>query len=137
MKRSLIRVLGVATLGGVMAGFTLITLGAGETDDSTQTIKHVMDVAHKGDKKAGVEPLCKIVLNGKGTHENADELLKLYKELAAAKPPKGGETDWQKRTGALVDAAEQLDQGDAPSTAAIATYKAALDCKGCHAQHKP
>ena len=66
MKRSTISVLGVAALGGVMGGVALIALGADDAGDSSQTIKHVMDVAHKGDKKAGVEPLCKMVLDGKG-----------------------------------------------------------------------
>lgn len=64
-------------------------------------------------------------------------MLNLYKALAAAKPPRGDDADWKTRTDALVAAAEELDKGDKPSPMAIVIYKKALDCKGCHTEHKP
>lgn len=132
------RFLCIVAAGAFAAGSAIVSFSqADEKDPNLAAIDNVMDVAHKGDKKANVEPLCKVITSGKGTHETADQLLKLYKALAAAKPPKGDEADWKTRTEALVTAAEDLDKGDMPSKEAISVYKKALDCKGCHMAHKP
>jgi cytochrome c556 len=76
-------------------------------------------------------------MSGKGAHENADELLKLCKQLAAATPPKGDPENWKKRTADVVAAAEALDKGDMPSAESIAAYKKAADCKSCHMEFRP
>jgi hypothetical protein len=140
MKRSHFRLLSVAALGSVISGAAVVGFNAvarADDKDSAPTIKQIMKIAHTGDKKEKVDPLCKVIISGKGTHETADQLLKLYKALAAATPPRGDEADWKKRTGDLVSAAEALDKGDMPSADSISAYKKALDCKGCHTEHKP
>ena len=100
-----------------------------------------MKAAHMGDKKNNVEPLHKVVLAGKGTHENAlTELLKLVQSVAlSTTPPKGDAESWKEAPPGrrMVSAAEELDKGDKPSPEAIADYKKAVDCRACHSQHRP
>ncbi|HWE01642.1 MAG TPA: hypothetical protein VG326_04470 [Tepidisphaeraceae bacterium] len=139
MKRSHFRIVSIAVASGISAA-AFIGLGAvsrGDDTGSTPTIKEIMKVGFAGDKKAKVDSLTKVVTSGKGTHENADQLLKLCKELADRKPPKGDTADWTKRTGDLVAAAEQLDKGDMPTPESIAAYKKAADCKSCHTEFRP
>lgn len=77
--------------------------------------------------------LAKTVYTGKATAKQKEELLELFKDLAKAKPPKGTEKDWKKKTGALVDAAR--DQVDGKSGAEPQIKKAA-NCKACHDAHR-
>lgn len=138
MKRIRTRLLSFALLGPVAAGVAFVgTKGFADESSATPPIKEIMKVAFAGDKKNNVEPLCKVVVSGKGTKQDADELLKFVKDLAAAKPPRGDEDDWKKRTQDLVAAAEQLDASDKPSAEAVASFKSANDCRACHKAHRP
>ena len=138
MKRIHCRVLSIALAGSVAAATVFVGARSFADDNgATPSIKKIMKIGFSGDKKNKVDPLCKVVATGKGTHETADQLLQLCKELAAAKPPKGDDADWKTRTDALVAAAEQLDKGDKPSKEAIAAFKSANDCKACHTEHRP
>jgi hypothetical protein len=105
--------------------FTLVAVtGLTLADENSDTIKKVMKAAMKG-------PLVKAVASGKADEDQKKELLVLLKDLAKAKPPKGTEEDWKKRTTALVDGAEEAIDGKGG-----ASLKKAADCKGCHTAHK-
>jgi predicted secreted protein len=97
--------------------------------DPKYSIKEVMKLAHSG-KPA----LCTKAVQGKATPEEKKQLLELYEALAANKPPRGSEQAWKERTTALVEAAKALVANDKD---AIAKYKKALNCAGCHKEHKP
>jgi hypothetical protein len=84
------------------------------------SIKTVMKKAMKGG-------LCGKVASGKASDDEKKQLVALFTDLAANKPPKGDEADWKTRTKALLDAAK-ADDGKA--------LKKAADCKGCHSTHK-
>ena len=108
--------------------FTLATVtGFALAADDSETIKKVMKVAMKG-------ALAKTVYTGKATAKQKEELLELFKDLAKAKPPRGDEKDWKKKTTALVDAAQ--DEVDRKSGASASLKKAATSCKSCHDAHK-
>jgi hypothetical protein len=90
-------------------------------------IKEVMKEAHK-------EGLLKKVLSGKADKEEKEKLLALYKDLAADKPEKGAKESWEKKTKAIVAAAEAVaEKGDAAS---LKKLSAATNCMGCHKVHK-
>ena len=108
--------------------FTIATVsGIALAADDSETIKKVMKVAMKG-------ALAKTVISGKATAKQKEELLALFKDLAKAKPPKGTEKDWKKKTTALVDAAQ--DELDGKSGAG-AQLKKAANCTACHEAHRP
>lgn len=92
------------------------------------SIKDVMNKAHRG-KPA----LCAKCVQGKATADEKKTLLALYEDLAKAEPPKGDKESWKAKTDALIKAARGLVDGDKK---AVAAYKKALDCKGCHSVHK-
>lgn len=103
--------------------------GDGKKDDP---IERVMKDYHKAPK--GVDPLCKKASNGTATPEELKKLIAGYKELCAAKPPKGDEASWKEKTSKLYAASQALPKGGPD---AIAKYKEALNCKACHSVHKP
>ena len=107
--------------------FTIATVtGIAIAQDDAKTIKHVMKVAMKG-------ALAKSVISGKATAKEKEELLALFKDLAKAKPPRGTEADWKKKTTPLVDAAQEAVDGKSGAGAAV---KSAANCKACHDAHK-
>jgi cytochrome c553 len=111
---------------------TLVVLwssGASFSADPKYTIKEVMKLAH-----VGKPALCAKAVQGKATDDEKKQLLELYEALAANKPPRGDEKAWEERTKALVEAAKALVANDKD---AIAKYKKALNCAGCHKEHKP
>jgi hypothetical protein len=109
-----------------LGGFGLTVALAAEPKYS---ISDVMKKAHKGEGA-----LIKKVTGGKGTKEDASQLLELYQALAANKPPRGEQADWDTRTAALIKAAESAVKGDPGAADAL---KAAADCKACHTLHRP
>ncbi len=96
---------------------------AGKDED---TIKKVMKAAMKGG-------LCKSVASGKATATQKQELLGLFKELAAAQPEAGDPASWKTKTVALVNAAQANVDG---KPGAAAQLKSAANCKSCHDVHK-
>jgi hypothetical protein len=92
------------------------------------TIKDVMVKAH--DAKDG---LLKKILRGGGSEDDKKLLLDLYVSLWAAKPPKGDDVSWQKRSGDLIASAANLLLGN---EGALDELKTAVNCKACHDVHK-
>jgi len=108
--------------------FTVVTVtGVALAADDEATIKKVMKEAMK--KGA----LLTKVNSGKASLKDKEELVVLFKELAKAKPEKGPEADWKKKTTALLSAAEDELKG---KSGAIAELKKAANCKACHDVHK-
>ena len=131
MKSTQIVVATTACVAGFIAGNLLLgqALAAEAKKDA---IKEVMKSCHKAPK--GEEPICKKAADGKASPEEIKKLLAGYKELCAAKPPKGDAASWKEKTGKLLAATEALAKGEAD---AAAKYKTAVSCKGCHDAHKP
>ena len=109
-------------LGLILATVTGISLA----DKNEDTIKKVMKIAMKGG-------LTKKVSAGKADEKQKLELVALFKELAAATPPKGELADWKTKTGALVTASEAAAEGKAGAGPQL---KSAANCKACHDAHK-
>ncbi len=116
----------------VLASVAVLTLaGVGvyqAAEDKALDIETIMDKAHKGRNS-----LYKQVSGGKGTAEQKEELLRLYTDLGKNKPPKGSESDWKKRTDALVSATKDV-VADKPGS--LNALKRAANCKACHDAHK-
>lgn len=119
----------IGVLGLVTAGICGWQASAAEKKDA---IKEVMKTLHKAPK--GEEPVCKKAVDGKASADEIKKLIAGYKELCAAKPPKGDEASWKAKTGKLLAAAEGLQKNEA---GAAAKYKDAVNCKACHEAHKP
>jgi hypothetical protein len=101
-----------------------------EARKAAKTTKQVMAEAHKGKP-----PLCGKASTGMATKEEAETLVVLYTDMANDKPKKGDADDWKKRCQALVDASKALAK-DPKNKDAVAAYKAAVACKGCHDSFK-
>ena len=114
-----------------MAG-SVLTWQLQAEDANDEAIKKVMKTCHKAPK--GEDPICKKAIDGKASAEEMKKLVNGYKELAAAKPPKGDEASWKEKTGKLLATAEALQKNEA---GAAAKYKDAVNCKACHEAHKP
>jgi Leucine-rich repeat (LRR) protein len=93
----------------------------------SDVIKTVMKQYHKGD-----DALCKKV-GTTATDADLAALLKAYQGMAAATPPKGDKAAWTTKCQALIDAVKKVQAKDAAGPAA---YKAAVNCKACHTDHK-
>jgi hypothetical protein len=104
-------------------------LYAADKAGGTLTVSDVMKRAFKGKEKSSFAQ----ITAGKGTAEQKKQLVEYCEALAAAKPEKGDQADWNKRTGEMLAAAKKVAGGD---DKALATLKNAANCKGCHDLHK-
>jgi hypothetical protein len=93
----------------------------------SDVIKTAMKQYHKGD-----DALCKKV-GTTATDAELATLLKVYQDMCAATPPKGDKTAWVTKCQALIGAVKKVQAKDAAGAAA---YKAAVNCKACHTDHK-
>ena len=119
----------VIVLGAMLAASLVLVVATNAADDAGQpkyTIKQVMKRAHK-------EGLMKRLAIGKGTKDEARELLQLYEALGQNPPPKGDPTSWQAKTQVLIAAAQ--DVVDSKPGAGASLQKAA-NCAQCHNMHK-
>ncbi len=107
----------------------LVSLGAGAAEKSKLTIKDVMKEYHKGD-----DALYKKVAAGKASKDELKKIVGAYEVLVTEKPPKGDAKEWKERTSKLLAAAKGIEAG---KPEALAQYKDAVGCKGCHTAHKP
>lgn len=82
---------------------------------------------HKGDTA-----LCKKV-GTTATDAELATLLKAYQDMCAATPPKGDKAAWVTKCQALIGAVKKVQAKD---PAGAAAYKAAVNCKACHTDHK-
>ena len=119
----------------VMIGLPVVLVGAfcvslatqaADEDKPKYTIKQVMAKAHKS-------KLINKLAEGKGSKEEAQELLDLYKALGANKPPKGDLEGWKKKTVEMVEAAQDVVD-DKPG--AGQRLQKAANCAACHKEHK-
>ncbi|WP_395753666.1 leucine-rich repeat domain-containing protein [Prosthecobacter sp.] len=93
----------------------------------SDVIKNVMKQYHKGD-----DALCKKV-GTTATDADLAALLKGYQDMCAATPPKGDKAAWVTKCQALIGAVKKVQAKD---PAGAAAYKAAVNCKACHTDHK-
>ena len=121
-------VIAFAVVGICVGGFAVSSQGQEKKEEEKIPIKEVMQKAHK----AGL--LKDLVVNGTASDEQKAELLKLYKALAANKPPKGEAESWKTKTKALVDAAQAAVDGKENAPMLL---RRASNCKACHDAHKP
>ena len=94
----------------------------------SDVIKAAMKTYHKPD-----DALCKKVAGGTASDAELATMLKVYQDICAATPPKGDKAAWVKKCQALVGAVKQIQ---AKNAAGVAAYKAAVNCKACHTDHK-
>jgi len=114
-------------LGAVLFTFAAIVWStpSGAADEAI-TIGQVMKDAMKGG-------LCKKVVEGQADKAQKEQLLAMFKGLAAAEPPAGDEASWKSKTGALVTAAQAAVDGKGDASDLL---KKAANCKACHDVHK-
>lgn len=94
----------------------------------SDVIKTAMKTYHKPD-----DALCKKVSGGTASDAELATMLKVYQDMCAATPPKGDKAAWVKKNQALIGAVKKIQAKDA---AGVAAYKAAVNCKACHSEHK-
>jgi hypothetical protein len=102
-------------------------------DKKPLEIKAIMKKAHTPAAK-GEDPLCKKFATGKTSEAETKDILSMYEDLAKAKPPKGDEDSWKKKTTALLTAAKDVA---AKKDGAADDFKKALNCMACHEAHRP
>ena len=125
LQRTLITSLVAALFNGLAA-----TPALPAADDKPKySTKDIMKALNKGDENLG-----KKVARGHGTAEDFSKLVDYYSALPANKPPRGDQSSWDAKTAALVKASKALMTGE---PGALAAYKAAVNCKACHTEHKP
>jgi hypothetical protein len=117
-----------------VAALVVLTVGqTGAKNLAPKTIKEVMAEGHKAPK--GETPLCGKANAGKATKEEAAKLLALYEDMARGKPSKGDEASWKSKCEALIAATKKL-AANPEDKDAVAAYKAAVNCMGCHSAHR-
>jgi hypothetical protein len=94
----------------------------------SDVIKTAMKQYHKPE-----DALCKKVSGGTASDAELATMLKVYQDMCAATPPKGDKAAWVKKNQALIGAVKKIQAKDA---AGVAAYKAAVNCKACHSEHK-
>jgi|UniRef100_UPI00378473EA hypothetical protein len=94
----------------------------------SDVIKTIMKQYHKPE-----DAPCKKVSGGTATDAELTTLLKAYQDMCAATPPKGDKTAWVTKCQALIGSVKKIQAKDATG---IAAYKAAVNCKACHTDHK-
>ena len=110
---------------------TALTAGfAFAADDDP--IELAMKYAHKAPK--GEKKICEKIVEGTATDDEVKKTVELYKAAAVAKPPKGDEAAYKEKFAKLLTATEEVA---AKKPGANAAYKAAVNCKACHSEHKP
>lgn len=97
--------------------------------DEKMTIESIMEKGHKG-KEAPVQTISA----GKADEKLIKQFLTYYEFMGTQKPPLGDEAAWKKKTGAVVAALKDLEGHKA---GAVDAFKAAINCKACHTDHKP
>lgn len=95
------------------------------------TIKEVMKEAIKGND-ALVKKACK----GTATPEELAKMVEYFKAMKACVPPKGDLDSWEKKAGALLDAAVRVQKSPKDKDASYALEQA-VECRQCHTPHKP
>lgn len=117
MKKSSLHIFAaLAILGSTLSAF------------ADEVITEAMKKHHKPD-----DALCKKVNAGTASDAEVAEMLKIYENMAAAKPKKGDDASWKEKTAAVIAALKKLQAKDAVGPEA---FKTATNCKACHTVHK-
>jgi hypothetical protein len=122
-KRALVA--GAFALG--MVGF--VGFNASAFAPKAASIKDVMKAAFAPN---GGKLLAKAT-GKEATAEDKEKFLECVKNLTEAKPPKGSEESWKKKTDAIVKAATNLKEGKEGANKEV---RKATNCKACHDEHK-
>lgn len=91
-------------------------------------ISDVMKNAMKGEAS-----LYQRVAKGEASDDDAMLLFKYVSTLKGKTPPRGDQSSWDRKTKALIGAAQQVAFGNKQ---AIRTLQTAGNCKSCHSSHK-
>ena len=97
--------------------------------EEKKTIKEVMKAAHTPPNNS----LLNKVSGGKGSKEDAEKLLALYKDLVDNDPPKGDKEKYKSKVEPMVKAAQAVVDGE---KGAGPKLKASVNCMNCHKEHK-
>jgi hypothetical protein len=100
-------------------------------DDDDNPIKKAMKFAHSAPK--GEKKLNEKIVAGTAPEADIEKALTLYKQMVDAKPPKGDAGAFKEKTSRLIAATEEVI---ANKPDGIEHYKAAVDCKACHSEHR-
>ena len=95
-------------------------------------IKKAMACAHKAPQ--GEKKLCEKIVGGTATEAEVKTALDAYKAMADCKPPRGEQAAFKEKVAKLIGATEDVL---AKKSGASDAYKAAVNCKACHTDHKP
>ena len=99
--------------------------------DEENPIKKAMQYAHKapqGEKKIGDK-----IGEGTATEAEVKATLDAYKAMENCKPARGEQAAFKEKVAKLIGATEEVL---AKKDGAAANYKAAVNCKACHSEHK-
>lgn len=113
----------------VAATLSAVTFAFAEGDDNP--IKQAMSFAHKAPK--GEKKLNEKIAEGTAPEADIQKALDLYKAMADSKPPKGDAAAFKEKTVKLIAATEEVI---AKKPDGVEHYKAAVDCKACHSEHR-
>jgi hypothetical protein len=94
----------------------------------SDVIKAAMKTYHKPD-----DAVCKKFSGGTATDAELGKILKVYHDMSAATPPKGGKAAWVVKCQALIGAVKKIQVKDATG---FAECKTAVICKACHTDYK-
>ena len=109
--------------------FVLIATAFAAEDDNP--IQKAMKFAHSAPR--GQKKLNEKIVEGTASDADVGKALAMYKAMADTKPPKGDPTAFKEKTNKLVAATEEVV---AKKPEAVEHYKAAVDCKACHSEHR-
>ena len=102
---------------------------AAEAEAPTQmTIADIMRSIHEGKSSKAV-----LAPQGKLSDDDLNQMLELYGLMVALPPPKGDKEHFKQVTQSLIAATKGLL---AKSPGADDDFRAAVDCKSCHSQHR-
>ena len=110
---------------------TLATLSFAFAADDDNPIKQAMQFAHKAPK--GEKKLNEKIVEGAASDADIKKALELYKAMADTKPPKGDAAAFKEKVTKLIAATEEVV---AKKPDGAEHYKAAVDCKACHSEHR-
>lgn len=99
-----------------------------ETAKSGISISHVMINFHKGDDSIAAR-----AREGMASKDDLSRMLENYRALLELTPPEGTLENWKSKTTELIDATVNLLEEDPD---AVNAYKAAVNCKACHSEHR-
>lgn len=118
-----------------LTSLALLTLTAASLsaagDANHEIIEKVMKEGMKGDTSLHAK-----VAAGTASADEVKTLADLIHTMTGTKAPVGDQSNYDKKVAALVGAIDAIHGGN-KSPEAVAAYKEAANCKGCHSAHKP